>query len=111
MTLAFEELFGVTEAFRGIPMAGRTDSWILADAAAAHGIPPDAPALSRLSDTYLRHLATEITDDRRSRYAVMPGVRELPAALADPDERFLAPPPGNPAAGARRTRARCVHCR
>src|SRR6478672_10241261 len=74
MTRAFEELFGVPEAFRGIPMAGRTDSWILADAAAAHGISPLAPALSRFSEVYLRHLATEITDDRRPRYGVMPGV-------------------------------------
>src|SRR5258707_7502995 len=101
MTLAFEELFGVTEAFRGIPMAGRTDSWILADAAAAHGIPPDARALSRFSDTYLRHLATEITDDRRPRYGVMPGVRELLDALDHRDDVFLALLTGNYEAGAR----------
>ena len=101
MTRAFEELFGVPEAFRGIPMAGRTDLWILADAAAVHGIPPDAPALSRFSETYLRHLATEITDDRRPRYGVMPGVRELLDALADRDDVFLALLTGNYEAGAR----------
>src|SRR4051812_10962175 len=47
MTRAFEEVFGVADAFRGVPMAGRTDAWILADAAAAHGIPPDSPNLVR----------------------------------------------------------------
>src|SRR5258708_1521718 len=101
MTRAFEELFGVPDAFRGIPMAGRTDAWIVSDAAAAHGIPPDAPALARFSDTYLRYLAIEITDDRRPRYGVMPGVRELLDALADRDDVFLALLTGNYEAGAR----------
>src|ERR1700710_2469244 len=32
MSLAFEEVFGVPDALRGITMAGRTDPWILADA-------------------------------------------------------------------------------
>ena len=48
MSLAFEELFGVRDAFQGIPMAGRTDPWILADGASAHGIPLDSPGLSQL---------------------------------------------------------------
>ncbi len=29
MGLAFEELFGVSGALANVPMAGRTDSWIL----------------------------------------------------------------------------------
>src|SRR5689334_15624731 len=41
MTQAFQDLFAVADAFRGIPMPGRTDSWILSDAAAVHGIPSD----------------------------------------------------------------------
>src|SRR5260221_6958482 len=101
MTLAFEELFGVTDAFRGIPMAGRTDSWILTDAAAAHGIPADSPELARFPETYLRHLAVEITDDRRPRFGIMPGVRELLDALIDRDDVFLALLTGNYEAGAR----------
>src|SRR3954451_18939436 len=56
MTLAFEEVFGVRDAFRGAAMAGRTDAWILGDAAALHGIPPDSPDLSRFRDVYLRFL-------------------------------------------------------
>src|SRR5258708_5677270 len=45
MSLAFEEVFAVRDAFHGIPMAGRTDPWILADGARAHGIPDDSPAI------------------------------------------------------------------
>ena len=41
MALAFESVCGVPDAFRDVHMAGRTDAWILTDAAAAHGIPPD----------------------------------------------------------------------
>src|SRR5437660_12504312 len=47
MSLAFEDVFTVANAFQGVPMAGRTDAWILNDAAAAHGLSPDASDLSR----------------------------------------------------------------
>src|SRR5712692_7377416 len=50
MSLAFEDVLGVRDAFDGRPMAGRTDSWILADAAAAHGVPQDSPALARFHE-------------------------------------------------------------
>jgi len=56
MSLAFEELFGIRDAFLGMPMAGRTDSWILADASAVHGV-SESPALARFHDVYLEHLA------------------------------------------------------
>src|SRR5207344_62466 len=59
MSLAFEEIFAIPKAFQGIPMAGRTDAWILADTAVAHGIPADSPHLARFRETYLRHLAVE----------------------------------------------------
>src|SRR5579872_1558495 len=54
MSLAFEELFAVSDAFRGIPVAGRTDNWILAGAAATHSIP--AAELPRFHDVYIGHL-------------------------------------------------------
>ena len=60
MSLAFEELFAIPSAFQGIPMAGRTDTWILADAALVHGIPAHDPRLARFPETYLRHLANEL---------------------------------------------------
>src|SRR5438876_5534058 len=107
MTQAFEELFGVPDAFRGIPMAGRTDAWILADAAAVHGVPTDSPSLALFPDVYLRHLAIEITvrvsdvGGRPPRFGVMPGVRELLDALADRKSVFLALLTGNYERGAR----------
>ena len=50
MSSAFEELFSIANAFHGIPMAGRTDAWILSDAAAAHGIPADSADLARFRE-------------------------------------------------------------
>jgi phosphoglycolate phosphatase len=76
MTRAFQELFAVDDAFRGIPMPGRTDARILAEAAAAHGIPHDSSDLERFPDIYLQYLAIEL-DKPGPRKGVMPGVHEL----------------------------------
>jgi phosphoglycolate phosphatase len=100
MSLAFEELFGIPDAFHGMPMAGRTDSWILADAAAVHGV-SESSALARFHDVYLEHLAVEIEKPGASRKAIMPGVRDLlDALLAEPDAH-LALLTGNYEAAAR----------
>ena len=101
MTLAFEEVFAVPNAFQGIPMAGRTDAWILNDAAAAHGVPADAPDLARFRDAYVRHLAIELEKPGVARKGLMPGVRELLDALAPRDDVYLALLTGNYEAGAR----------
>jgi phosphoglycolate phosphatase-like HAD superfamily hydrolase len=97
MALAFEELFAIPDAFRGIPMPGRTDAWILSDAAAAHRIPRDSPTLARFPDVYLRHLHVELEKPAPSgaRKGVMPGVRVLLDALDDRDDVFLALLTGN----------------
>jgi len=100
MTQAFHDLFAVADAFRGIPMPGRTDSWILSDAAAAFGIPSDSPDLVRFRDVYLGHLARELDappplSPRPLRKGVMPGVRELLDALAARDDVYLALLTGN----------------
>ncbi len=100
MSAAFEEIFSIADAFRGIPMAGRTDAWILADAAAAHGIPSDAPGLARFPEVYIRHLRLEILN-KGPRYGIMPGIPALLDALADRDDAFLALLTGNYEAGAR----------
>src|SRR5688572_9680584 len=60
MALAFDELFSVSDAFRDVPMAGRTDTGILTSAAAAHGIPVDSPALARFPELYLKYLTREL---------------------------------------------------
>lgn len=94
MARAFEELFVVPDAFRGIPFPGRTDAWLLSDAAAAHGIPPDSPVLARFPDVYLRHLAIEL-EHPGPRKGVMPGVRALLDALSGRDDVYLALLTGN----------------
>src|SRR6478672_6089717 len=95
MSLAFADVLGVRDAFDGLPMAGRTDSWILADAAAAHGIQTDSPTLARFEEVYIRRLQEEIGKAGDSRKGVMPGVRELLDALAPRDDVFLALLTGN----------------
>src|SRR3954471_7408185 len=101
MSLAFEEVFGIANAIEGISMAGRTDAWILNDAVAAHGIPPDSPHLARFREVYVRHLASELEKPGVNRKGLMPGVRELLDALAVRDEVYLALLTGNYEAGAR----------
>jgi len=101
MTIAFEELMGIPDAFRGIPMAGRTDSWILADAAAAHGITRDSPDLARFPEVYVTHLVRQIEEPGSSRKGVMPGVRALLDALSGRPDVYLALLTGNYEAAAR----------
>jgi len=101
MSLAFEDLLGVRDAFRGMPMAGRTDSWILADAAAAHGVAVGSASLARFRDVYLQRLAAEIQKPGTSRKAIMPGVRELLDALHGRPDVYLALLTGNYEAAAR----------
>ena len=103
MTRAFEEVFQIADAFRGIPMPGRTDAWILSDAAAAHGIPLNSPDLARFRDLYVRDLARELARPHppHLRKGVMPGVRSLLDALAARDDVYLALLTGNYEAAAR----------
>ena len=101
MSLAFEEIFAIANAFQGIPMAGRTDAWILSDTAEAHGIPADSPQLASFRETYLRHLALELEKPGSTRKGLMPGVRELLDALVSRDDVYLALLTGNYESGAR----------
>jgi phosphoglycolate phosphatase len=92
MTRAFEELFTVSDAFRGIPMFGRTDAGILFDAAAAHGVAPGE--LARFRGVYLAHLATEVGKPG-PRKGIMPGVRPLLDSLSNRSDVYLALLTGN----------------
>jgi phosphoglycolate phosphatase len=100
MALAFDELFGVPDAFRGMQMAGRTDAWILSDAAALHGIPQDSPLLERFPEVYLRHLRAEI-EKPHPRKTMMPGVRDLLDALSPRDDVYVGLLTGNYEAAAK----------
>ena len=101
MSLAFEAVFAIANAFQGIPMAGRTDAWILNDAAIAHGVPPDSRLIERFREAYLHHLANELDKPGVARKGLMPGVRELLDALSARDDVYLALLTGNYEAGAR----------
>ena len=92
MARAFEELFAVSDAFRDIEMAGRTDTWILSNAAAAHGI--GSSALTAFQAAYLGHLEREL-DAPNPRKIMMPGVRLLLDALLTRNDTYLALLTGN----------------
>ena len=92
MARAFEELFAVSAAFGDIQMAGRTDTWILSSAAAAHGILPSA--LSAFQDAYLAHLEREL-EPPNPRKTIMPGIRPLLDTLALREDTYLALLTGN----------------
>jgi phosphoglycolate phosphatase-like HAD superfamily hydrolase len=94
MARAFEDIFSVPNAFQHIDMPGRTDSWILSDAVAAHGIPWTATDRARFRTVYLEHLRQEI-ELPGSRKGVMPGVRPLLDLLARRDDVYLALLTGN----------------
>jgi phosphoglycolate phosphatase-like HAD superfamily hydrolase len=103
MDRAFEDLFGLRGAFDGIQMAGRTDKWILEDAAARAGVTLTAERLRRFRDRYSECLVESLPQSGPKK-GILPGVRPLLEALAAPSLRenvFLALLTGNCEAGAR----------
>ncbi len=100
MTRAFEDLFQIADAFRGIPMPGRTDLVILTDAAARAGIALDPPRLTHFRERYCTYLSDEILIGG-PRKGVMPGVRPLLDALQHRGDVILALLTGNYESAAR----------
>jgi len=94
MVRAFEEIFAVPDAFRGVETPGRTDCSILTDAFARHGIPDHPDHRARFRECYLRHLQTELHQPG-PRKGVMPGVRALLEALAARGDVVVALLTGN----------------
>jgi len=77
MDLAFEEIFSVKDAFKGIRMSGKTDPEIMKEALIRHSIAPDGK-LPLLMDTYVKHLKLEISNPNKM---LMPGIEEALKAL------------------------------
>jgi phosphoglycolate phosphatase len=98
MTRAFEELYGIRDAFIGVPFNGRTDAWITGRTAEVHHVA--ASALAAFKPVYLKYLAQELQEPG-PRKGVMPGIRPLLDALSSRDDVFLALLTGNFAEGAR----------
>jgi phosphoglycolate phosphatase len=102
MARAFEDVFGISDAFGGIAMAGRTDAWILSGAASAHGISAAPPHVAQFRNAYLVHLARELhAPSPGKRKGVMPGVRALLDRLRTQDDAYLGLLTGNYEEGAR----------
>jgi phosphoglycolate phosphatase len=95
MTRTFQSLFGVDEAFAGIAIAGRTDTYLLSAAFERAGIADSADAHQRFHESYLPILAEEIHQRGRGRYGVLPGVEALLAALDIREDVHLALLTGN----------------
>ncbi len=98
MSRAFEDIYGVRDAFNGVPFNGRTDAWIFSRTAEVHDV--DRSELPRFKALYLEYLAGELREPG-PRKGVMPGVRALLDALSARDDVFLALLTGNYAEGAR----------
>jgi phosphoglycolate phosphatase len=81
MTRAFEQTFGLTDAFRGEQFGGRTDSYLVSKALQNAGL-PDTPAQHhRFREAYIPLLAEEIQQPGTGHKGLMPGARELLDAL------------------------------
>ena len=104
MTRAFESVFGVPDALKDVPVAGRTDPVILAEMMTRAGVTADDDARARFVACYLPILAEEMErpvpdtlhPSQHNRHkGPLPGVRELVAALEGHAEVFLALLTGN----------------
>jgi phosphoglycolate phosphatase len=82
MDLAFEEIYGVPDAFGRVEFSGRTDYAIFHDALYFNEVSRDDfdDQLERFREVYLRHLATLLPEKEGT---VLPGVIELIRALQD----------------------------
>jgi len=81
MTMAFDALFGLPDAFAGIPVAGHTDTFLISHALTRAQLPDTPEVHARFRDAYLPVLQQEIAKPGTGRRGVMPGVEVLLAAL------------------------------
>src|SRR5688572_22084842 len=95
MSRAFAELFGVSEAFAGIEIAGRTDTFLSSQALTRGGLADSPENHRRFRDAYVAVLADEIQHPGRGRRGVMPGVPSLLERLRQDATFHLALLTGN----------------
>jgi len=65
MNFAFRELFGIEEAFRDIPMAGKTDIQIMKEGLKTHGLPYQDGNVVRMTEKYIDFLKVEINNPQK----------------------------------------------
>jgi phosphoglycolate phosphatase-like HAD superfamily hydrolase len=100
LTHAFEQLLGVPDGFAGVSAAGRTDPWIIAEAARHRGVVIDPNTFLQLRDAYLERLPREMHVPA-PRKGVLPGVRPLLDTLSGREDVWLGLLTGNFEGGAR----------
>ena len=95
MTRAFEEVFGVQDAFANSDVAGRTDTFLVAQALARAGFPDTPEHHVRFRQAYVPILREEIVKPPRGRCGLMPGIQPLLEALHEREAFHLALLTGN----------------
>jgi phosphoglycolate phosphatase-like HAD superfamily hydrolase len=100
MNRALEDAFGRTRALDGIPVAGRTDWAILADAVRRFGRSLDGATLADLEARYVANLAEEIHHPGQGRKGVMPGIPQILETLDRRDDIVVGLLTGNFEGGA-----------
>jgi phosphoglycolate phosphatase-like HAD superfamily hydrolase len=100
LTRAFHDTFQIGDAFRGVPMPGRTDQMIVSEALQRLRLDADDDLLARFRDRYYECLVGEIQQPG-PRKGIMPGVRELLDVLEMRSDVILGLLTGNYAESAR----------
>ena len=97
LNLAFQKVFAVENGFQGISMAGKTDSQIIKEGLAKHGLSVDGH-INAIIEAYLFHLQEEIRNDKKN---TKPGIYEILEALHPAKDVGLGLLTGNLEQGAR----------
>lgn len=95
MNRAFEQTFGVADAFAGASFGGRTDTFLVSYALTAAGLPDTVANHTKFREAYIPLLSEEIEHQGTGHKGLMPGARELIEALGDRDHLHLALLTGN----------------
>jgi phosphoglycolate phosphatase-like HAD superfamily hydrolase len=96
MTRAFQQTFGITDAFQGQHFGGRTDSFLVSHALKKAGLPDTPEAHHQFRANYIPLLAEEIQHPGEGHKGLMPGARELLEVLhAEHHDLHLALLTGN----------------
>jgi phosphoglycolate phosphatase-like HAD superfamily hydrolase len=94
MARAAADLFGLDQADKSIAMAGRTDTWIVAQMSARYGALLDPGMLVRFEEAYIGHLREEIERPGAGK-SVLPGVTAVLDVLSRNAHAHLALLTGN----------------
>lgn len=93
MTAAFEQLYGIADAFKGVSMAGRTDTSILIDAFINYQLPFTTDDITNFKNRYAELLPIELRKANKQR--IMPGVNQLLEALKKRNNIYIGLLTGN----------------